>query len=101
MDAAKPLIKLRSWDRIASSVSSPVSLQTLPAREPIRRPPNQGQVPSVRSTGSHESGASIVPKPPGDAPITATGRLPNTFGISGAGRDSQSIAFFDHPGRPL
>ena len=43
----------------------------------------------------------MVPKPPGDAPITATGRSPNTCAISDAGRDNQSIAFLNTPGMPL
>ena len=41
------------------------------ARHLISRPPNQGAAPSVRSTGSHPLCARMVPKPPGDAPITA------------------------------
>ena len=35
---------------------------------------------------------------PGVAPISATGRSPNTLGMSEAGREHQSIAFFTTPG---
>jgi len=44
---------------------------------------------------------SLVPKGPGEAPITATGRLPNTLGMSAEGRDIQSMAFLNTPGIPL
>jgi len=57
--------------------------------------------PEVRSTGSHAVWDRIVPNRPGLAPITATGRLPNTFGISPGGRDIQSIAFLSTPGIEL
>lgn len=43
----------------------------------------------------------MVPKPPGEAPITATGRPPNTRPMSLAGREAQSMAFLNTPGMPL
>jgi hypothetical protein len=33
--------------------------------------------------------------------MTATGRLPKTFGMSAAGRDSQSMTFLSTPGMEL
>src|SRR5262245_33871071 len=39
--------------------------------------------------------------PPGVAPMTPTGRLPNTCGMSDTGRDNQSMAFLNTPGTPL
>ena len=58
-------------------------------------------MPSVRSTGSQAFWLRMVPNPPGDAPISATGRPPNTRRMSLAGRDSQSIAFLKTPGIEL
>ena len=58
-------------------------------------------MPSVRSTGSQAACESIVPKPPGEAPISPTGLSPNTRLMSLPGRDSQSIAFLNTPGMPL
>ena len=62
------------------------------SRPPCRASSARAATPSVTSS---------VPKPPGDAPMTATGRLPNTRGISAVGRDNQSIAFLNTPGIPL
>ena len=44
---------------------------------------------------------SSVPNPPGDAPMTPTGRPPKTRAISVSGRDNQSIAFLNTPGIEL
>jgi hypothetical protein len=49
-------------------------------------------------TGNHAFCARTVPKPPGDAPISATGRPRNTRGTSAGGREIQSTAFFSTPG---
>src|SRR5215471_5827745 len=86
---------------VVSSTISPLSLKTFAALDTMIRPPNQGAVPSVRKTGSHAAWASEVPAGPGVAPMTATGRPPNTLGMSTAGLDSQSIAFFSTPGIEL
>ena len=63
---------------------------------PRRRP-----VPKVRRTGSHAFWLRTVPKPPGDAPSTATGFPPKTLPMSAGGRESQSIAFLNVPGIEL
>src|SRR5213594_4088916 len=58
-------------------------------------------MPRVRTTGRHAFCARTVPNPPGEAPMIATGRLPNTRGMSAGGLDSQSIAFLNTPGIEL
>src|SRR3546814_10292880 len=54
--------------------------------------------PSVRSTDNQASCARIVPNPPGEAPMTATGLAAKTRGMSAGGREAQSIAFLNTPG---
>jgi hypothetical protein len=71
------------------------------ARATAMRPPNQGCMPSVRSTGSQAAWLSTVPKGPEEAPMMATGRAPKTRLMSAGGRDSQSMVFLNTPGRLL
>ena len=52
-NAVNPCRNFSSCFFTASSFILPCSSKTASARETIRRPPNQGFVPSVRSTGSH------------------------------------------------
>lgn len=52
---------------------------TAPARDTSRRVPDQVRVPSVRNTGSYAFCTRIVPKPAGDAPMTAAGRSRKTL----------------------
>src|SRR5437762_8460006 len=79
----------------------PVSSNTFAARDTSSRAPNQGCVPSVRSTGSQAVWLRMVPNPPAEAPIMAKGLPPNTRLMSDEGRDSQSMAFLSTPGRLL
>ena len=67
----------------------------------MRRAPNHGWVPRVRSTGSHAAWLWTVPKGPGEAPMSAKGRPPNTRLMSADGRDSQSMVFLNTPGMLL
>ena len=67
----------------------------------MSRPSDQSRAPRVRNTGSQAFWLRMVPKPPGEAPISPTGLPPNTRGMSAAGRDSQSTAFFITPGIEL
>jgi hypothetical protein len=66
-------MKLASLSRLALSVRLPSPPKRLLARETMSRPPNQCAARSVRSTGSQWACAIVVPDPPGEAPITATG----------------------------
>ena len=92
---------LAHCSRSFGSARAPSFVKTFGARDTISRPPDHKSAPSVRRTGSHAFWLRIVPKPPGDAPINATGLPPNTRGMSVAGRDSQSIAFLNTPGIEL
>src|SRR5438270_12628803 len=80
---------------------APVSSNTFAARDTSSRAPNQGCVPSVRSTGSQADWLRMVPNPPAEAPIVAKGLTPNTRLMSDEGRDSQSMAFLSTPWRLL
>ena len=86
---------------MAASLSVPASSKTLPARATISRPPVHSCTPSVRSTGSQAAWLRIVPKAPGDAPMIAKCRPPNTRRASAGGRDSQSMVFLNTPGMLL
>ena len=86
---------------MAASLSVPPSSKTLLARATISRPPVHSCTPSVRITGSHALWLMIVPKGPGEAPMMAMRRPPNTRRASVLGRDSQSMVFLNTPGMPL
>src|SRR5690606_4720106 len=83
--AQTPATRVRRRAASAGAMISHSPSNTWPARETIRRPSNHGAVPSVRNTGSQAFWPSWVPKPPGEAPITATGLPPNTRAMSAAG----------------
>src|SRR3546814_2006835 len=61
----------------------------------MSRPPAQSCAPRVRSTGSQAFWARMVPNPPGEAPIIATGLPAKMRGMSAGGREAQSIAFLN------
>jgi hypothetical protein len=86
---------------VFSSIIFPSLSNTSSAFESISRPPNQGEVPSVRQIGSQAVWASEVPPCPGVIPMTASARPPNTVRMSSEGLDSQSMAFFRAPGMEL
>ncbi len=86
---------------MAASLSVPPSSKTPLARATISRPPVHSCTPSVRSTGSHAAWLMIVPKAPGEAPMIAKRRPPNTRRASVLGRDSQSMVFLNTPGMLL
>ena len=87
--------------RIFGSESVPSAAKAACARGTISRPSVQSRAPRVRNTGSQAFWLRMVPKPPGEAPIRPIGLPPNTRGMSAAGRDSQSTAFFITPGIEL
>jgi len=51
------------------------------ARDNINLAPDHWRLPSVFKTGSQAFCESMVPKPPRDAPTTATARLANTSAL--------------------
>ena len=53
--------------------SAPSASNRLPLRDASSPPPAHGSTPSVFNTGSQCACESTVPKPPGDAPASATG----------------------------
>ncbi len=100
-NAAKPFTKSPSFASTAWSMSCPFASKTAEARDTMSLPPLQCCAPSVRSTGNHAACERMVPKLPGDAPMSANGRPANTRDASAGGRDSQSTAFFTTPGMLL
>jgi len=100
-NCAKPCRKSVNWSATARSTSVPEASNFSPARDTISRPPDQCCAPSARSTGNHALCARIVPNPPDDAPMIATGLPPNARSASFAGLDSQSMAFLNTPGIEL
>src|SRR3546814_7397120 len=90
MDATKSVRNLPNLSFTASSIRFPSASNALLAPETMSRLPDHNCAPSVRSTDNQASCARIVPNPPGEAPMMATGLAAKTRGMSAGGREAQS-----------
>ncbi len=100
-NAVNPLMYLVSFPFTPSSVRLPSSSNLPVAPDTHINRPDHTCVPRTRNTGSHAYWEKAVPKLPGVAPISPTGRSPKIRVRSFGGRVNQSNAFLKTPGIEL